>query len=274
MIMVGAPIKNRYKMLPYYLRCLENLQWPHDDLYFVFIDDCSTDGTLEYLYKWKDMHPNYYIDIIEQPIDVFGNNSSRIGVDQDRKELFVHLSYLRNRLLQWCRERSFISHQFIIDTDIWVCPNILKDLMATMKEHDLHYLASMIFNDAFCNNKFDYSPYNLEKRHVNFGIMVSEDGIQNFHYANFGYQMDHIYEGVITGACYLIDRKTITSGIDFSYHTFGEDISYCLDLYKAGINPAVQTVIKSVHVMDDKYISDALLAYEEVLRWQHSLMQN
>lgn len=262
MIAVTAPIKNRRKIVPFYLDCLINQDYPLDNLLFVFLDDHSTDGTYEYLCEFRYRHPEINMDIIRNPIDLFPlNHSSRLPNEERRKELYMHLAFLRNYMIDYCKSKKYITHQFSVDTDILIRPDCLSHLL----KHDAPYMATIIFNDAHCEQRFLYEKGKMLQRHVNFGVLIQNPDTQIIEgYANFNYELDHVYEGLITGACYLVNREVIDSGVYFEYHNAGEDISYCLNLYEKGFPPAVDTTIKAVHIMEEKFLYDALLAFE---RW-------
>lgn len=247
MIAITSIIKNRIKMLPHFLHNLIRLD-ADEPVEYIFIDDCSTDGSREYLKHFAKNRPNVRLEF--QNIDVFPKNtSSRIEDMLERKMLYVHLGYLRNKVVEYCNEAG-ANYQFSVDSDILVKP----DLLMHLKHNKLDYCSTIIFNDAYINNKLDYT--NLLKRHVNFGVMLFREGSERF--GNFDYHLNHIYQGVFTGACYLVTDKVLKSGAEFGYHTLGEDIKYCLELIQMGIIPAVDTHVKAVHIMCDKFLSQAL----------------
>jgi len=248
MIALTCIVKNRAWILPDYLACLLALDFPKDELTLIFIDDASTDGTIDILKAFKRKHEVEFAGITL--------NLHKKGIDDatsardtaDRVKGYPHLAELRNEALD-AANASGADYQFSVDSDILLSPGILSELMA----HNLPYVASMIFNDG----KHPFT--------ANLGRVTNAGGLHNgmWRYMQVNsINQDRVLPCGYSGAVYLVNRDAMNSGARFGGENPDEkhnceDYSYCWALQIAEIDRYIDTKIRCVHVMMEGHLPAA-----------------
>jgi glycosyltransferase involved in cell wall biosynthesis len=254
MLAITMPVKNRADVLPHTLEALVNLQYPAEDTAVIIYDDASTDGTRDVLTAFRRRHKDRFgggIKIIRGAVDdSLGKHINRHDRHfAGKSEHYAHLCDVRNALID-AAITAGADYQLSIDSDIIVSPGLAWGLMA----HDLPYVATIVLNDCHMTRHIGYNRATWLRRHINAG-MVSPDG--RYH-AFTRYALDSLYSVGITGACYLVTRAVLDSGVRFGPNRHGEDIGYCLGLEAAGISRHLDTTPRALHAMTPELIPEAL----------------
>ena len=265
MLAVTSLIKNRAWILPHFLSCVYNLAYPREATSCIFLDDASTDGSRDMLEEFRVRHAAEYkhLLIIDNPRPIGGHTSSR-GV-KNRFPVYRHLAHLRNHVLRKARELGS-KWQFSVDTDILFVPDVLQQL----GQHHLPYVSTLILNDSTAMGRFDYE--HLENRHVNFGNVEMINGEEL--YINFPYKLGQLYEIMVSGACYLLNEQALYADAEFTFHQLGEDTGYCNNLRAQGISIVCDTTPKAVHVMEPRFLPEALTAFHRMTKSAWVGMEN
>jgi hypothetical protein len=223
-ILIGCPVRNREWILPDYLKALENLDYPKENLAFHFILNDSTDKSKEILLNWKyeTMKDGYrYVRITELNFDyppdwgetrITTNGSSITRFNKGYKALSV----LRNLLLDlaWLDIKS--DYLFSIDSDIIVKPDILSNLLLAEK----HIIAGLVKNDS---SNYNFTPKGITPKGVR--------------------------EVDIAGAIILISRKVIDNKrIRYSPGKTGEDEGFCFSAKAQGFKSYILSDLQN-HIM-------------------------
>ncbi len=223
-VLIGCPIRNREWILPDYLKALENLDYPKENLAFHFILNDSTDKSKEILLNWKyeTMRDGYrYVRITELNFDyppdwgetrITTNTSSITRFNKGYKALTV----LRNLLLDlaWLDMQS--DYLFSIDSDIIVKPDILSNLISVGK-------------------------------HIIAGLVHTDD--RNYNFIPKGIIPKGIIEVEVTGAIILLSRKVIDNKkIRYSPGKTGEDEGFCLSAKAQGFKSYILSDLQN-HIM-------------------------
>ena len=225
-IIIGAPIKNRAWILPDYLRALENINYHNKE--YLFFENHSTDDSLIILRKHKS---NSIVKLFSAwpELNTPGSNRHEYG-----KNNYEHLSKIRNRFLEKFLETDG-KYLLSVDSDIIVPSDIIiKSLLPHADENT-------IIGAAVCNipNK------NVDGRVAcNF---MQEFGQFMIHPQ--GYNPHGLYNCDVIGACYMIPRKIIESGIRYAPDQQGEDIPFCRQAKAKGFRLLVNLDCQPEHRM-------------------------
>jgi len=224
-ILIGAPVRNRAWVLPYYLAALERLDYPKELLTFCFILNDSTDNSRELLFEFAKNHST---TIIERNQCAPEDREDR----QERDRIYGPLAEVRNLLLSIAANLE-IDYLFSVDSDIIVPPDILTRLLAHRKD----IVAALIYNDYHFNAHENYP-----NRFPN--IMIRREGLQSYR----DYPLNSLFEVDVTGAVYLLSRKVIRK-VRYGYHPQGEDIYFCQEAKERGFSLWCDSSIFCQHIM-------------------------
>lgn len=223
-IMIGCPVRNRAWILPRYLQCLQNLDFPAELISYCFVINDSTDLTADLLSDFASTHEGKVKLIFAD------QGTKRTRTHYRGNYNFDQLSRLRNSLLDVFLH-SNCSYLFSVDSDILVPPDSLNSLLEDRCD---------IVSALVCNG------YILGDAGI-FNILNYVDG-QWIHLR--GFPRDRVFRVDCTGAAYLIKRKVIEEyGVRYSAHYGAEDIGFCRDAANKGLQIFCDGRIECQHIM-------------------------
>ncbi len=233
-ILIGSPVRNRARWLPYYLDHLTKLDYPKELIEYCFVVNDSVDESLRILQQF----------VADRPGQVWTWNLGQNEDDRDdpvyrAQEILAGLALLRNLLLDTAKA-SGADFLFSVDSDIMVPPDSLKKLV----QNDKDICSALIYNDYHVN------PEELELgRFPN--IMFKDDSGSICHYIN--YPENQLFEVDVTGAVYLIKRP-VFDAVRYGYHDQGEDIAFCEDAQRKGFKLWCDSRIFCQHIMTEEQL--------------------
>ena len=134
-IVVGPPkvllailAKQKEAVLPFYLECIEALDYPKGSIHLYIRTNNNTDRTAEILGDWVSRVRDSYAGVemdksdVEAPVEQFGVhewNATRFGV----------LAHIRNVSLA-ATQRFGCDYYFVVDVDNFLRPHTLRELIA------------------------------------------------------------------------------------------------------------------------------------------------
>lgn len=127
-ILMAILAKQKEAVLPFYLECIEALDYPKDAIYLYIRTNNNTDRTAEILRDWvrrvRDAYAGVEMDEtdVDAPVEQFGVhewNATRFGV----------LGHIRNVSLA-ATKRLGCDYYFVADVDNFIRPNTLRELVA------------------------------------------------------------------------------------------------------------------------------------------------
>ena len=253
MLVVASPIKNREWILPKFIECLKRLDVSYDDVIYLFLDDASDDNSLGLLQEFA-LH-DARVMILKNTIPFAKNTSSRDI--RNRKELYHHLSALRNRLIDTAIGFG-ADRVFMVDSDILVVPQIVS----TLENHDVDYCATVVSNTK------TIKPADLKEKewYDSCNILVENKGGALTHMQPV--LLNKLITCNVSGAAFLVKGHALKSGAKFEYHLHGEDVGYCYQLAEHDIQIHVDTTIMAVHAFTRTSFQQACNTYEALY---HSL---
>jgi len=223
-IMIGCPVRNRGWILPRYLKCLENLDYPENLKRYAFVINNCSDDTEHILEAFAQKHPGR-VELIYE--NVPGSRGHRRG-----SYSLKALAHLRNLLLQTFLI-SDCDYLLSVDSDILMPPSSLRQLLAD----DLHIVSALVCNGHQIG---DENIYNV--------LMREKENYQ--HILNF--PRHRVFPVDCTGAAYLIKREVIEKGARYSAECGAEDIGFCQMAFQLGYKIYCDGRIEGEHVMAEQ----------------------
>lgn len=224
--MIGCPCRDRGWILPKYLEYIRSLDYPKDRIILCFIYNDSTDDTLNHLVRFQEKHQAEYKDII---IVVENHNQVKDErVHSIRLKIYDSLAKLRNSLLDFAVKMN-VDYLFSVDSDILVPKNALQDLIDSNKP----IVSAQIWND-------------LAGRYPN---VLIKKGDRIVHYLDF--PKNSTFRCHTTGAVYLLDKDSF-SRCRYKFDKQGEDIGFCTNAEKLGIQVWCNSSVYCNHIMNQE----------------------
>lgn len=227
-VVVGCPVQNREFVIEEYLDCVYNLDYPKDKLIPAFFVNNSNDGTGQIIQHWLENHEKEYLDIgyLEKKRVYKGKTDSQ---KRDKRD-FTLFAVVRNLFIKYILSFNF-DYFFSYDSDILIPPHTLKQLLS----HDKDICSILVWNGiSFGKNNYNYRKW-----------MQSRTGKWNYYL--YEIQPSQLFEVDITGACYLMKKDVLDSGVKYKAHRFGEDWEFCMDAKKNGFKLYVDPTINNEH---------------------------
>lgn len=244
-ILIAAPVRDREKYLPHYLKHIYNLNYPKHLISILWVVNQSTDRSEQLLKEFKKKYQDEY-----KNIQIEKYNGSKIipkdaRITQIRVEhTYSHLAELRSYILSKIGDNNYL---FSCDSDILVKPDCLIRLVLHQKD----VCASVIYNGYRIDKENPWKYPNVLK-------MLADGSIE--HIANAYIKKSpmltesKLIKCDVTGAVYLISNRVATSGAKYRFHPQGEDIPFCLDVKKRGFEIYADAGVYSQHLMDEQMI--------------------
>ena len=204
LIFLGAPIQNRESCLASYLERIRDLNYPKELIHLSFLLNNSHDDSYEILKTFRNEYLKDYRNI--SIWDICGINNDYQDFRAPGRN-YQHFADVRNLFLTMLDSES--EYIFSIDSDILLEPETLNRLLS----HNKDICSALIWN----NHAGPTNLYNILRKNRNGYYKVIEREFDK-----------RLIEVDITGACYLIHRRVIDSGVRYSYHDWGEDFGFSI----------------------------------------------
>lgn len=230
---LGCPCRDREKYLPHYLNCIKNQDYPLNKITLLFIENDSTDNTLQILNQFKQENSHLFHRI---KILTYNQNTPPDKRETAIRETYTYnsLSKLRNYWLAQIKTPYAIS----VDSDIMMKPDTIRRLV----EHQLDYVAGNICNGYVFDPKNPYKYTN----------MLRWNGFTYKHVEN--YPEDSLIDVDFSGAIMCLSQKAYKLG-RFSWKKQGEDQAFCESLRQQNIKLYADTGVKCTHVMSEELLN-------------------
>lgn len=171
---ISVLVRNKGHTLPYFLTCINNLDYPKDRLYLWIYSDYNEDNSVEILEKWHSIYTSKFKNVY------ITANTTNGPLHSDEKstihwslEHFKHVIRLREEALDFAR-RKWVDYLFMIDADVFLTnPTTLKTLVSK----ELEVVAPMLISDGLYSNFWagmtegyyyrrtdDYKPIRLQQK--------------------------------------------------------------------------------------------------------------
>jgi len=240
-IMIASLIHNREWILPKFLRCLNNIDYPKDKIRFCFVVNNNKDKSIEILKEWNKealiMEYNFETDVS--------------GADhQWTNNLLGHMAIMRNQTLKMA-EKLGVEYMINIDSDILFPPKVVKHLIDTDKK-----IISPVF----------WARWNLDKKLPQVwergGYEFSADLLSKLNSKG-------IFEVGGLGAFTCIHRDVWEAGVNYTRvdnlpsNMQGEDRDFCVRARVLGFDLRATNYFDLIHVDDKKMLAELEVFAEE-----------
>ena len=257
-ILIGSPIKQKRNILIEFLESLKKLDLKGYDVHYYFIDDNDDKKTSEMLEKFKKQQKNV---ILTKSLDIPGIKKVTYTCDKNghmwKKDIIKKISILKNIIIDYARKENF-DYLFFLDSDILLLPTTIKHLISRNVD-----IVSNIFWTQWVENGKIYPQVwledtnNLYKTDWDKKYTNEEKDQFAFDFIN-QLKVPGIYEVGGLGACTLISKKAINSGVNFSIidnvSFWGEDRHFCIRARVLGFKLFVDTVYPAFHIYREEYL--------------------
>lgn len=230
-IVIGCPVQNREKAINFYLESIYNLDYPKKNIILAFFVNNSKDNTERIIRAFFRSRGEEY-----KECHIWVDNKVYKGkVDgQHRiKRDFTLFSIVRNRYLSYINQLPF-DYLFSVDSDILLEPKALKELLAEDKD----ICSALVFNGRDWG--VDWYNYRVYEKNPMTG---KED---YYIYPNLPRET---FKVDLTGACVLIKKEVLDSGVKYKPYKKGEDLPFCWDAQKKGFEIYCNPNIKTTHLL-------------------------
>lgn len=222
-ILIGSPVRQDEEIFIEYLKSINKLLVPKDaevDAYFI-LNDCPELA--------KHLKDGQY-EILNTGDEYVCNEETHVWSTENLDKM----STLRNRLLKKVTDGGY-DYLFMVDADLILHPNTLIQLLSDDKDlvANIFWTEEKPGIDRFWSNCWDYD----QCTQVNVKDWIKPG----------------VYEIGGTGACFLISRKVIEAGSDYSpisniKYLRGEDRFFCIRAVCHGFKIYVDTHYPAVHL--------------------------
>ncbi|MDH7506182.1 MAG: glycosyltransferase [Candidatus Thermoplasmatota archaeon] len=233
-VLVGCPVQNREFIIKEYLNCIYNLDYPKEKIIVGFFVNNSIDKTNEIIQEWQQKHKEEYNQMLyfEDKKVYKGKMDSQ---KRDRRD-FTLFAVVRNLFIKKILPYPF-DYLFSYDSDILIPPHTLKQLLS----HNKDICSILVWNGK---TQFNTDNYNYRKW---LSVYDKKANIEKWNYYSYRVQPTKLFEVDITGACYLLKRQVLDTGIKYKSHKYGEDWEFCLSAKERGFKLFCDPTINNFH---------------------------
>lgn len=149
-VLLAILARNKAHVLPAFLQCIENLDYPKKLITVYINTNNNVDDTKKILEEWKKKQEKQYCCILFENNEIKQMPSTRPH-EWTEKRLKL-LGSIRNRSLDKAKEKG-CDYYFVVDCDNFIIPCTLKELI----KQDKPIIAPMLFSlpdDLYCNGNF------------------------------------------------------------------------------------------------------------------------
>lgn len=264
-ILIASPVNKNIKILEEFLHSLEQLETDGCDIFYCFADDNDDKPSSDILGHFVRQHPRSELLEIE---DMHKNSDWEKADHTWTSQKTDKIACIKNNIIKYFLDKNF-SHLFFVDADLVLHPKTLltllnsdKDIIAnifwTKWQEESQPLPQVWLKDFYtlydAHMLTPKTPEQIQTETLRFISQLCVPGI---------------YKVGGLGACTLIRRKVLESGVNFSpiYNLsfWGEDRSFCIRAAALGFELYVNTVYPAFHI----YRMDDLEKLPEWRRKQH-----
>ena len=233
-ILITSLIHNREWVLPEFINCLKNINYPKDKISYCFVVNNTTDKSLDLLKK----------HFPEALILEYNFERGVIGEHKWDNVLIHNMAIMRNATLE-IAEKTGVDYMINIDSDILFPPELIKHLVSS----DRKIISPVFFAGWNSNNKlpqvWDRGGYELSESLLdivkNHKTLVQVGGL---------------------GAFTCIHKDVWNKGVNYTRvknlpsDMFGEDRDFCIRAVCAGFDLWASSYFDLIHVDNQKMLEE------------------
>lgn len=246
-ILVGSPVFQKPDILKAFLSSLKKLNHGENTIDYLFVDDNVDKESCRQLAEFQR-------DLSEVMV-LKGNDRSSYRCDEEshywNDSLMFRVAEYKNTIIQFAIEHEY-DELFFVDSDLILHPNLILHLESRQKEIVSEIFWSMWHqNMPLEPNVWLFDEYDLVPKHLGEIVDEPEAVIRQNQFLD---QLKNpgLYEVGGLGACTLIKRSALLSGVSFApiknLTIHGEDRFFCIRAAVLGIELYVDTCYPAYHI--------------------------
>lgn len=257
-LVIGSPVKQKSNILKEFLISLEELKLEQFEVYYYFIDDNTEEASSILLSKFKENNSNV---LLKNGTDFINEKNEEYVCTSDshywKKGLINRIIEFKNDIIRYAREINS-DYLFFVDSDIVLYPDTINHLAS----RNVDILSNVFWTKWSANAPIspqvwkqdesncyerdwdtEYTPLQKRQLELDFVNQLKIPGI---------YRVGGL------GACTLLNKRSIESGVNFSLldniSFWGEDRHFCIRARALGLELYVDTVYPAYHIYRESYL--------------------
>lgn len=261
-VLIGSPIRQKPEILKEFLLALSYLDNSDIQLDFIFIDDNDDPNSSVYLSEFEKnrtiVQNAKEIEMDSNPRDTYLCNDT---THYWKEQLVWRVSEFKNMMIKRAIDNEY-DYLFLIDSDILLHPQTIRHLIDTGKD-----IISEIFWTAWTPggqelpNVWLYDIYDMSRRSRGEVLSAEERVARQQSFLN-QLKVAGVYEVGGLGACTLISRKALLTGVSFkeikNLSFWGEDRHFCVRANALGLDLFVDTNFPAYHIFRESLLPGAV----------------
>jgi hypothetical protein len=241
-IVTFTPVRVEPEILERHLDHLELVSTEHRVEHW-FYDDNDDPQSSQLLVEWARRHETM---LVLPETNLIDTDYRRDGATHQWSDVAVsRIAQIKNYAIGRFLETSKASHVFFVDADVLVAPGTIDHLIGVEAPIiSAVYWTQFTPGDPYMPNVWDRDKYGFDS--IESILRLAQPG----HHAVGG-----------LGACTLIERHVLESGVDFSpipnLRIWGEDRHFCIRAMCAGFPLAADSCVTPFHVYRTDLLEDA-----------------
>lgn len=254
-LLIGSPICQKPFILTAFLYSLKWLELSDYEVYYHFIDDNYDQQSQKLLKDFQKEQEHVMIEQrSEQPAEYSPNHN------WNQEKIWKVANY-KDHLIRRSRQENF-DYLFLIDSDLLLYPQTIKQLLAAGKEIISEVFWTRWSDDAIAQPQVWLTDFYTQcEKKMGEEITPDEEWSRTLAFYH-KLRQPGVYEIGGLGACTLIAKSAIGKGISFqpikNLTFWGEDRHFCIRACALGIDLFVDTHYPAYHIFRDSEWAGAL----------------
>lgn len=249
-VLIASCIRQDPDVLNMFLKYLFKMDTSSLDVGYFFIDDNVNKDSSDILKDYANEYDNVNLFVNDEFVidHVYKNHVWTLG-------LLEKIAYLKNKAIDYCIDNNY-DYIFFIDSDIIAHQYLIKHLLSTKKD-----IVSTVLWSKWDGCEQEYPNAWLYDDIITNDINNIYDGAYNTSDSFLdALRVPGIYKVGYTGACYLISRKTLLKGINYTsiynVNLIGEDRHFCIKAAVHDIDIFVDTNYPAYHIYNENDLTN------------------
>ncbi|WP_068618310.1 glycosyltransferase family 2 protein [Paenibacillus tuaregi] len=246
-VLVASPIYQKPEVLQPFLESLSRLEQSETECSFLFVDDNKDIQSSRLLQEFQTAHLK---------VTLISSRSEADYVTDDRthywnEDLIWHVANIKNMILHYALEQGF-DYVFLVDSDLLLYPQTLDHLVSLGKDIVSEVFWTKWQPEAGEQPQVWLSDEYTQWRQVRGEQLSEEEKLRRYHEFIEQMRTPGVYEVGGLGACTLISRKALLTGVNFkqipNLSYWGEDRHFCIRAAALGLQLYVDTHYPAYHI--------------------------
>lgn len=257
-ILIGSPIHQKPNILKEFLSSLDKLNTEEFEIAYIFIDDNENSESSKILNSFLETHREVIICKSENVDNYNCNKNTHFW----NEKLIWKVANFKNAMIKKAIELNF-DYLFLIDSDLVMHPKTIKQLVLSEKD----IISNIFWTKWSPNDEMRLPQVWISDQYVQYykarneRISNEEVYLRHLQFIN-ELKTPGTYEVGGLGACTLISRNALKSGVNFSeiknvsFH--GEDRHFCIRAQALGFNLYVDTHYPAYHIYREEDLAGVM----------------